>query len=175
MTELVPAPPPRDARQRRYPVRLIAQACRMYDGGRGWTPTEIRGWIAANFDGPTPALDSVRRWVIPSQAEEQRAQNRASAAARRARSGKPMLRSGRLDGAELDARMLELRAHGLTYATIATVVSLYHGSTLTGEQIRYRLRMLGVAPQQRKSEALHRMWAERRAAAPTADREAMVA
>lgn len=148
----------------RYSSRMLGEARRLYAGGSGMTPTQIRTWLQENVaDGPVPSIGTVRRWVIESEAEEQRRLNRASAhRRRRIREGKPMWRSGRLEDDELNRRMLELRALGMPYPTIALIVSRYHGADLDGRQVRYRLRSLGVVPQAAKSAATRRQWAAAR-------------
>jgi hypothetical protein len=144
----------RDPRQRRYSMSLVTRTRKMYDNGRGLTPTEILRALIDDEDycGPVPHLHTIRSWLIPSQADYQRAHNRASARRRRARGGQPILSSGRLDRVALDARMLALRREGLSYPMIARIVSLYHGADLTTHIVRHRLRKLGVAADPGKAE-----------------------
>lgn len=48
---------------------------------------------------------------------------------------------------EFDQAMLDLRARGLTYASLAVVADYVYGWKLTSGSIRWRLRhRLGVAP-----------------------------
>lgn len=157
------APRPLPPQQTRYPVRLVAECCRLYAGGAGLTPTQIRDHIAINHDCPLPTLGTVRRWVIPSEADYQRELNRAAARRRRERGGQPMLKSGRLEGEEAIDRMYELWEHKLPYSAIAEVMKLYHGSTLSPGQIRARLQKRGAKPMPAKVIAMRRNWMRKRA------------
>jgi hypothetical protein len=51
-----------------------------------------------------------------------------------------------LDKLEERAQALALRKAGLTYGAIATVMRVYHGSTMTEEGWRWACRRAGAAP-----------------------------
>lgn len=123
----VPQAPPKDPRLRRHTTGTMQLARRMYGNGDSWTPTQIRTYFADR--GTDVSLNTVRIWVIPGIAAEQRKQNTASY--HRRQGAPPPSATPILD------RMLELRSAGLTFTAIASVVRLDLGLPLDREQARY--------------------------------------
>lgn len=156
-----PAPPPRRPQQNRYSTKMLVAARQLYGDGNAWTPTEIRRFLEQDFDEPIPTVGTIRRWVIPAEAEAQRQQNAECAANRQERRAR-ITRPGPLGDRALDRRMLEMRRRGLSYSAIAQVVDMYHGVSLTEEQVRGRLRKHGVQPSANRSAAMRRLWAEQK-------------
>lgn len=106
---MVPAPPTQNHRHTRHTPKTIALAQQLYAGG--WTPTQIRRYIAKR-GGPMPSESTVRRWVIPAEAAA--AAQAAKLANRRRRAVK--------------ARVIELRHEvGLTRTAIAKLIRHDHG------------------------------------------------
>lgn len=110
-TTAIPPAPPRDRRHVRHSPRTIALARRMYGDGDAWTPTQIRRYLGTQ-GVPVPSESTLRRWVIPAEAEASR---QAAALANRRRRA-------------IRARIVELRFEvGLSHVAIARLVRHDHG------------------------------------------------
>ncbi len=140
----VQAPPKRDPRVRRHTMETVRLARTMYADGEGWTPTEIARYLTDH--GTSVSVMTVRTWVVPGEAEQQREANRRSyhrrKATMRARSRTPVL-----------DRMRELQKAGLTMPAIAKLLALDYGLALSDGQVRYYLR-IGREPELPKKKAL---------------------
>lgn len=191
----IATPPQRNPRTRRYPVTLMGVARRMYGNGDSWTVGEIRNYLAEHHGADGISENTVRGWVIPAFADEQRRLNRRTQARRkgsrdhRARMAREeilcwaALVRRELTGALMAAlaaqrfvddltdeqaedRMLTLRDIGLSFTSISSVMKLYHGLDITPHQVRYRLQTRrGVAKMEGKARAMREVWAEQKAAA----------
>lgn len=148
----VPAPPPRDRRQTRYPLSLIVEARELAEAG--WTPTQIRRFFEQSH-GVRPALSSVRGWVDEGWRESQVRWNRRSYERRTRGVAVTPLRAPR---SEAEARMIELRnTHGLSYQAISVVLRVYHGVEWGPEKVRYICtRHLGAEKNPRKARSTSR-------------------
>lgn len=149
-----------------FPARMKALAIQMYGDGDAWSPTEIARYLAEHAapGERTPRRNTIAYWVrdIP-MSDELRQRDAARQRILRARRTLEELeghdRAG-LSAPQLDARMLELRRHGLPYSAIATIAEVYHGQALTADQVRARLRKHGVKPHPARSAAMRRHWAQ---------------
>lgn len=161
-TSDLPVAPPRPPRQRRHSTTVMALARRMYGDGDSWTPTQIYRYMLEHLDGPVPSVNTIRRWVIPAEADAQRAWTAASERRRRAaaRATTPVQPDEELTERALLTRMVLLRRTGLSYSAIAKVVALYHDQALTEHQVRLRLLKAGAPTSAAKSAATRRLWAE---------------
>jgi hypothetical protein len=122
----IPAPPPQHPRQVRHSTKTIALARRLYGDGDAWTPTQIIRYLERKGVQPVPSLNTVRLWVVPGLADEQRAMNMRSYHSRSAR-GARRGPGGRPPSDELAARlgrMRTLREAGLSYTGIAIVARI---------------------------------------------------
>lgn len=146
---MTPPAPPLPARSRRHTTATMRLARLMYDDGDSWTPTQIVRYLAEQ--GVSVSLNTVRVWVIPGVADEQRAQNRRAYARRQARATGPSPDAGRAPQPLLD-RMRQLRAAGMPFASVATLIRVDWGIDLNAEQVRYYLQ-LGREPKQPKRRA----------------------
>lgn len=134
------AAPPRPATSNRYPMTLVSMARRMYGDGDSWTPTQIKRYLAKEH-GADVALVTVRCWVVPGFAEEQRRLN-AESYHRRKKDGPkrkgPAYTS--LDTPEKRlARLRVLRQAGVSFSGIAKVFAVDTGVELSDEEVRYVL------------------------------------
>lgn len=136
----VAAPPPRNPRQRRYPMSLVTMARRMYGDGDSWTPTQIRDYLARAHGASGLTLGTVRRWVLPQEAAEQRAANRAAATRRRASPDLQQRSFVRW------AWLLRLRAEGLSFRGMVIVARVTWGVELDPEVVRYAVRNGRLTP-----------------------------
>lgn len=109
-------------------MSTVMLARRLYAGS--WSPTQIRRHLADQ--GIDVAVTTIRGWVIPGEADAQRAWNMASY--RRRTQGRPSAATPLLD------RMLALRAAGCSFSSIAAAMRVDHRLTLTPDQVRYYLR-----------------------------------
>lgn len=149
-------PPPKNPRGVRHSARLAAEACEMYGDGDAWQPSDIRRHFEAR--GIKVSDNTIRRWVVPGFDRKDRLRR----AARYAERGELLAQAEPATEGEpidLDRRMIELRARGLTYPAIAVVVEVYHGTPIDAEAVRYRLRKHGVAPVAQKSAVMRRLHA----------------
>lgn len=127
-TTALPAAPPR-GRQTRHSTQTMRLARQMYGDGGTWTPTQISRYLAGR--GIHVHVNTIRLWVIPGLAEQQRAANRRS---HRARQPGPESLTPMLD------RMRELRGAGLGAQATAKVLTLDFGVPVNRDQVRYCLR-----------------------------------
>lgn len=128
----VPTPPIQHARQRRHSTQTMATAQRMH--AAGWTPTQLVRYFAGQ--DLAVAESTVRRWVIPAEAEGQREHNRACGRARRARG--PAALS--MVAVMRHARLKQLRAGGLTFTALAIVARIDFDLDFNSDQMRHLLR-----------------------------------
>lgn len=116
----------------RYPARVMVRARVLREAG--WTIYKIQGFLEHEF-GRRPAHETVTAWVDEKAAERRRRTARRQAREKHERSPR------RTVSPEWKAaRMRELHAAGLTYATIGIVAGIWWGEPLVEHQVRYRLR-----------------------------------
>lgn len=137
------SPPPRARIEHSSATMALARI--MYGDGDEWTPTQIARYIT---DTVRPVhVNTVRRWVFPGWAAQQREQNRQTQQRRRARE-----RGEAPPPATLLDRMSQLKDAGVTLASIAAVIELDEGVSMTAGQVRYYLRT-GREPRMPKRRA----------------------
>lgn len=149
----IPAPPPQHPRQVRHSTKTIALARRLYGDGDAWTPTQIVRYLEHQGVDPVPSLNTIRLWVVPGMADEQRAMNIRSYHARQARRASRRGPGGRPPADVQTARLSRLRTlreAGLSYTGIAIVAGLDLGLDLTDEQARYVLQASRMTPTVRR-------------------------
>lgn len=137
------APPPRPATTRRYPMTLVSLARKLYGDGDSWSPTQIKRYLAAEY-GVDVALVTVRCWVVPGFADEQRRLNTESYHRRKGSSNcKPKGPAPTaLDTPEKRlARMRVLRNADVSFSAIAKVFAVDTGVELSAEDVRYLLKL----------------------------------
>lgn len=125
-----------------YPASMKALARRMYGDGDAWNPTQIQRYIAATAEPgqPVPSRTTIRLWVRDDLAEDHRAADRARRQVARARA--VLALHDALPPVDEDMR--RLHNAGLTYTAIAKALEVYHGVTLSADQVRYALNRRAV-------------------------------
>lgn len=131
-----PEAPPRNRRQTRHPVAMIVLARTMYGDGDSWTVTQIRDHLYRQFDGQSPHLNTIRRWVVPSYADEQRRWNSESNRRRKHPNTPKPVDVNATDGPGRWQRITRLREEGLSYAALSTVIRVDYGIETDHEWVR---------------------------------------
>lgn len=114
----------------RHTAATMTLARTMYGDGDSWTIAQITRYLSSI--GKPVAANTVRLWVVPGAAEAHNAEQRARRARRAAARPKP---TPILD------RMRELRAAGVSMSGIAAVLRVDLGLSLTGDHVRYALKV----------------------------------
>lgn len=135
----IPPPPSRPNTSNRYPMTVVSLARRLYGDGDSWTPTQIKRYLAEHHD-LNVALVTVRCWVVPGFAEDQRRLNSESYHRRKTLTVGKGPRATALDTPEKRlARLRVLREAGVSFTGIAKVFAIDTGVELDDEQVRYLL------------------------------------
>lgn len=131
-----------DRRRREYPINLIQEVRRMFEGG--WTVSEIHELLEGR-GGEVPSKVTMYFWVNPKRAERAASAHRRRQAEKSAANGKftwPGARSPEW----MVGRIQFLAAIGISHPAIAKVMNADFGLAMDDHQVR-RVVLDGAWPQ----------------------------